>query len=218
MYKVKVNLYEYQLSSWYRDTNHSLQCIYGGKCLGFNHPRNGLTVYEVLETPVIPEGYVATKDINIIQKGFTPLSNVVYTIEIECSLPEGWVKMDNGSFLHNAHGKYQPALTILNSTPEMVWLDRKPSDFNLEKGEYSIIIGDYFVSKKGNNCFQIKNSGKHILIKDNWGGAFNKYKGGSLVRDEALYYKEASSNGGGSGYDYGIFNRNWTKSISMDDI
>ena len=88
--------------------------------------------------------------------------------------------------------------------------------FNLPNGELRQLTGEYFVSKKGTKCFRIGN-GPHIILQDDWGGAFNKYRGHTLPEDQ-IYYRRSSSNGGGCGYDYAIIPKDWRLQITEDDI
>ena len=139
-------------------------------------------------------------------------------VEIELEIPEGWIVLDNGEFLYNSHGKYAPNLTYICKEPQIVWNRMEPKTINLDKGNFRYVIGDYFVSKKGSNCFRVKSNGKHMLIMDDWGGCFNRYRGNTLPEKGSLYYRRAQSNGGGSGNDYAIYNKDWTNTPSLDDI
>lgn len=133
---------------------------------------------------------------------------------------EEHVNLTNGNVLMNRYGKYQPNLTFVASEPYIMWDRRDASEFNCnpDAGWFDVIFGTYFVSKKGTNCFRIEANGKHILIKDSWGGCFNKYRGHSLPENEAIYYHRAGSNGGGCGYDYAIYKRDWMFTLNEEDI
>lgn len=137
-----------------------------------------------------------------------------YPLEIE----EGTFQLKDGKFAMKAYGKYKPNLTFINTIPTVVWKRAKREDFNLPEGKIFFVKGDFFVSKKGTKCFRIKEEGKHILISDDWGGAFVKYRGGTLPEEEALYYRRASSNGGGSGYDFGVYPVGWKYQMSEEDL
>ena len=139
-------------------------------------------------------------------------------IEVELDIPDRWVVLNNGEFLYNSHGKYAPNLTYICKEPQIVWNRMEPKNLNLDKGNFRYVIGDYFVSKKGSNCFRVKSNGKHMLIMDDWGGCFNRYRGNTLPEKGSLYYRRAQSNGGGSGNDYAIYPKNWMNTISLDDI
>jgi hypothetical protein len=88
---------------------------------------------------------------------------------------------------------------------------------NLENGSLDFMRGSYFVSKKGTKIFKIDPNGQHMLLRDDWGGAFNDYRGGTLPEDQ-LYYHRASSNGGGSGYDYAVIPVGWKQVLKEEDL
>lgn len=130
------------------------------------------------------------------------------------------ITLDNGNFLINDCGKYASNLSFLNTVSDIQYDDVDKKDINLPQGNLSCVYGDFFVSKKGTKCFRIlpKNDAHHILIRDDWGGGFSHYRGGTLPQDDALYYRRASSNGGGQGYDYGVYPKDWRYCLSEDDI
>ena len=132
--------------------------------------------------------------------------------------------LTNGKLLFNKYGKYQPDLTILvPSESSLVTIPRfhfDAADFNLSVG-VSGFFGRYFKSKKGTDCFEIledPETAPHILLIDNWGGAFNDYRGRELFKLPNLYQKRASSNGGGTGYDYVVIEKGVKYNLSEDDI
>lgn len=129
---------------------------------------------------------------------------------------------DSG-FIFNDFGKYRPNLTFVLDrefcldkdgkvvNPIQYIKDHEVTDsFNLDlNGEAKILFGDFWRSRKGGACFRPKDpkGAKHILVRVDWGGAFNRSRGfnGDGVADRgAMYFRVASSNGGGSGYDYWI--------------
>ena len=133
---------------------------------------------------------------------------------------EGIIELAGGNFMYNCYGKYKPDICfLLGKIPMMTsWKPMMPSDLNLERGDLSFLQGDYFISRKGTNCFKLSPQGNHLLIRDDWGGAFNKYRGGCLASLKNEYYRRASSNGGGSGYDYVIIDKNTKFVVSEDEI
>lgn len=135
-------------------------------------------------------------------------------------LPKGTIILDNGNYLMNKYGKYEINLSIISKIPALNWQDIDHRNLNLPDGNTAIIYGSYFVSKKGTKCFRItsKETATHKIIKDNWGGAFSKYRGGTLPKDNAVYYRVASSNGGGMGVDYAIYPIDWIYKMSEEDI
>ena len=145
------------------------------------------------------------------------------------------VEMTNGDFLIQNYGKYCSGLGIIvpkgdshigpYGQDQCIRLfqetdNKNKSDFNLGEGPLDSLRGKFFVSKKGTKLFKVDPNGPHLLLRDDWGGAFNSYRGGKLPTMErgALYYRRASSNGGGTGYDYAVVPVNWKLEISEDDL
>jgi hypothetical protein len=154
---------------------------------------------------------------------------------MHASLSGDVVEMTNGDFLIQNYGKYCSGLGIIVSKGDnhigpygddrCIRLFQEPdrlekSQFNLGSGTLDSIRGKFFVSKKGTKLFKLDPSGPHILLRDDWGGPFNKYRGGKLPTMEggALYHRRASSNGGGSGYDYCVVPIDWKLEISEEDL
>lgn len=138
---------------------------------------------------------------------------------LETNYDDRAIELSDGSFLFKCFGKYEPNLAILCQDPEIKWDFTRKSKFNLGDGGLECLTGDFFVSKKGTNCFRIKKGGKHILIRDEWGGPDHpRTRGGILPKDNAIYYRRASSHGGGTGYDYGVYAIDWKHQLSIDDI
>lgn len=198
------------------------------------------------------------------------------------------IKLENGEYLANFYGKYEPNLTFLfhekyfstksekyritdpdaekclrhihenfrvvrewqeeedesryyiNREPSIItrncieWVDDKNIDLrnfaikdnyaenlnvHIDGSVCEVIFGDFFVSKKGKDCFRVKENGKHQLIVIDWGGAFNKSRGctGDSI-SEKLYYRRASSNGGGSGYEYIVTTKGYIQGHSADEF
>ena len=143
--------------------------------------------------------------------------------------------MTNGDYIINHYGKYCSGLGIIvpkgdshigpYGEDQSIRLfqeadSKNKSDFNLGEGPLDSLRGKFFVSKKGTKLFKVDPNGPHILLRDDWGGAFNSYRGGKLPAMDggALYYRRASSNGGGTGYDYAVVPVNWKLEISEDDL
>lgn len=141
-------------------------------------------------------------------------------------------------FLVNMYGKYDPNLCFVldkyfqldgNADPinpieyigDKEVSDNMNMDFN---GTTSFMFGDYWVSKKGTKCFKIKPpvEAKHMLMRIDWGGAFNRTRGldNDIVNSipEILYYHKASSNGGGTGYDYLVVPVGFSKSLYDEEF
>ncbi|MBR3319563.1 hypothetical protein IKG06_03620 [Candidatus Saccharibacteria bacterium] len=141
-------------------------------------------------------------------------------------------------FLVNDFGKYRPNITFV--VPKTYDLDKngKPinplhytedrevtDNMNLDfDGSASFIFGDFWRSKKGGACFRPKSpmQAKHLLIHVGWGGCFNSYRGNYSddVKgiDGVLYFRRASSNGGGAGCDYWVLPVGYTRVIHDEEI
>ena len=134
---------------------------------------------------------------------------------------EKYIELDNHQWLFNDYGKYRSGVTFVLEKPislNRLWQSAK---LNYSEGSFTEIIGDFWVSKKGTNCFRPKTNGNHKLICDSWGGAFNKYRGNTLpfqTTGDILYANQASSNGGGSGNDYIIVKKDWDNKLSLSQI
>ena len=143
--------------------------------------------------------------------------------------------MTSGDYLIQHYGKYASGLGIIvlkgdshigpYGDDKCIRLFQEPdrkekAEFNLGGGTLDSIRGTFFVSKKGTKLFRVDPNGPHFLLRDDWGGAFNKYRGGKLPTMDggALYHRRASSNGGGSGYDFSIVPVNWKLEISEEDL
>ena len=151
---------------------------------------------------------------------------------------ENGITLGDGSVYFAGFGKYQPNLGfIVNSNDPHydketghlhIFMDldlpeggssKLREELNLkDSGVTARLYGDFFVSKKGTKMFRIKESGKDQLLQDDWGGCFNDYRGGVLPQEGSLHYRRASSNGGGSGYDYAVYPREWKRTMSADDL
>ena len=133
-------------------------------------------------------------------------------------LKEGLFAIGKYRNKYRSESNYEPNLTFISEIPVLQWDKRDKGEFNLPKGRISVIYGDFFTSKKGTKSFKVKKEGRHILIRDSWGGAFSSYSGNTLPKEGALYYRRASSNGGGKGCDYAIYPREWKYTLSEEDI
>ena len=130
------------------------------------------------------------------------------------------IVLSNWKFLINQYGKYQPNLSFITSVPKLSFENVRSRDLNFDEWSFSVIYWEFFISKKWTKCFRVlpKERAKHVLIRDDWWGAFNKYRWRTLPEENALYYRRASSNGGWSGYDYGVYEVNFRNEVSEDDI
>jgi len=132
---------------------------------------------------------------------------------------KNWIELNDGKFLLKDFGKYRTDLLIISDKPEINYEKISPQEFNLDKGDLTFVKGTFFVTKKGANAFKIEEEGKHLLIRDDWGGAFNTYRGWSLFELENILFKRrASSNGCGMGYDYVVVPVGSKYGVSIEDL
>lgn len=146
--------------------------------------------------------------------------------------PETWpeyndsqrsIKLMNGETLIRRFGKYEPGICFVLSdeTVSEYWRS-EPLNLNLnfDAHDVSWMPGEFWISRKGSSCFRPKDNGPHILVRTNWGGCFEPSRGIEYleVKEFAIYSRKAGSNGGGSGYNYYVFSRDFRKEVSLDDI
>lgn len=130
----------------------------------------------------------------------------------------------NNSLTVADFGKYRPGVTFVvpdqwtlddnkiiespirwHSVPELT--DNMNIDFDSSNVE--VVFGEHWTSKGGNPVFKITEptKAKQVLICAGWGGAFDSSRGHSKNYANEIgadYFRRASSNGGGCGYDYYI--------------
>lgn len=135
-------------------------------------------------------------------------------------------------FIFNDIGKYRSGLTfVLDSSfelnqdgkainPTQAVEDREVTDsFNLDlDGDAEILFGDFWRNQKGTACFRPKGpqQAKHLLVCVGWGGCFNRHRGTwpeEAKAAGALYFRRASSNGGGAGHDYWVLPVGYVRQI-----
>ena len=140
------------------------------------------------------------------------------------------IRLENGEFLNRLYGKYLPNLIIISKEElSTYWrgdlalpkeeADKILRDLNIPfDGKPFVIRGQYRKNAKGNEIFDTTRSG-HILLAVDWGGAFTKTRGIDNDKVEGhLYYRRASSNGGGTGWDYMILPEGFSMKLSEDDF
>lgn len=130
------------------------------------------------------------------------------------------IVLSDWKFLINKYGKYQPNLSFITRVPKLSFESISSKDLNFDEWDFDVVYWEFFISKKWTKCFRVllKEKAKHVLIRDDWWGAFNKYRWRTLPEDKALYYRRASSNGGGCGCDYGVYEKDFKNALSEDDI
>jgi hypothetical protein len=124
------------------------------------------------------------------------------------------------SFVVNDYGKYRPNISFVLSkdfvgrplryrcdaaTRKMV--AEMNFEFNAAESTIGVLFGDFWLSKAGKPHFRPKSNqtAEHVLLAVNWGGAFARSFGRWDEPKEAIYFRHASSNGGGLGIDYYVF-------------
>jgi hypothetical protein len=132
-----------------------------------------------------------------------------------------FIELENGQFLFNDFGKYRPNICYildqkLESISDLPWGDGHANNYNLEGRSLRVLTGNFWVSKKGNPCFNPCQNGKHHLVREDWGGGGDR--GDLFENKDFLYFRRASSNGGGQGITYAVIPCGWTKKISLEDI
>lgn len=146
-------------------------------------------------------------------------------------MKSNFIKLNDNRYLYNDCGKYRSNLTfILNNVPVskgewnkgeegfeyLEWGQTHANEFNLEGRMMKSLVGDFWVSPKGTNCFAPNPKGKFILVCEDWGGSRDRGDLSSL--ESMVYFRRASSNGGGTGYTYAIFPLGWKQELSINDI
>lgn len=131
---------------------------------------------------------------------------------------EGHVIETVTSFRVCAHGKYGPKLTYVleksfrddplkfrkdNPTTKMV--AGMNIRFNANESYIQALFGDFWLSKAGKPHFRPKQPqvATHVLLRAGWGGfGQSRTRGVWSAPEGVVYFRRASSNGGGAGYDY----------------
>lgn len=131
--------------------------------------------------------------------------------------------LENGSYLSRAYGKYKPNLTFLHEEEleNFPFSTALPSPLEIDGHYIGGLRGEYFVSKKGTKCFRISPHGREVLYRYTWGGAFLKSRGHYAGPDKVpqmIYFRRASSNGGGNGYTYFILPVGYIHTIREEDL
>ena len=146
---------------------------------------------------------------------------------------EGFIDLGQGGLLQRLYGKYEPNLCIVVSNSlkrtESYYTDvwrilGNSDDLTKHNIQYSGSVkyaayGTYRKNAKGTDIFQLlpEAEAKHKLICVDWGGAFSRTRGIKKPSDYT-YFRCASSNGGGTGYDYLIIEKDYYQVVNIDDI
>mgnify|MGYP000293996395 CR=1 FL=1 len=123
------------------------------------------------------------------------------------------------SFVVNAYGKYRPNISFVlhkdfSSEDPLGYRQDPPTkkmvanmgiSFGTVESGVSVLFGDFWLSKAGKPHFRPKSSqtATHVLLRADWGGfSYPGTRGAWSAPDGVAYFRRASSNGGGTGYDY----------------
>lgn len=141
----------------------------------------------------------------------------------DLALGEDVIQLEGTKRLVRHYGKYRSGLSIIvDSYEDFHWVPTPDlaTEINVQfDGEISVMRGQHFVSKKGTNCFRVRDDGPHLLICSEWGGAFNDTRGFWVREPEgALYFRHARSNGGGMGNDYIVFPAGYRRDLREEDV
>lgn len=122
------------------------------------------------------------------------------------------------SFIVNAYGKYLPGISFVldkdfggdpleyrKDAPTKELVANTGISFGTSESGVSVIFGDFWLSKAGKPHFRPKSYklATHVIIRADWGGfSYPGTRGRWSAPDGVAYFRRASSNGGGTGYDY----------------
>ena len=122
------------------------------------------------------------------------------------------------SFVIIAYGKYLPGISFVlhkgfdgdpleyrNDPPTKKMVANMGISFGTVESGVSVLFGDFWLSKAGKPHFRPKSSqtATHVLLRADWGGfSYPGTRGRWSAPDGVAYFRRASSNGGGTGYDY----------------
>jgi hypothetical protein len=122
------------------------------------------------------------------------------------------------SFIINAYGKYLPGLSFVldkdfsgdpleyrKDAPTKELVANTGISFGTSESGVSVLFGDFWLSRSGKPHFRPKSYklATHVIIRADWGGfSYPGTRGRWSAPDGVAYFRRASSNGGGTGYDY----------------
>jgi len=122
------------------------------------------------------------------------------------------------SFIVNAYGKYNPNISFVldkdfsgdpleyrKDAPTKELVANTGISFGTSESGVSVLFGDFWLSRSGKPHFRPKSYklATHVIIRADWGGfSYPGTRGAWSAPDGVAYFRRASSNGGGTGYDY----------------
>ena len=144
-----------------------------------------------------------------------PLTGVVYAEDPDQEV----IKLSSGAYYLPMFGRYKPDLGfIVKDAPCGVIDDLFEGTFAFKNKNFKCVYGRFFVSKKGTKMFEVNSNGPHVLIEDDWGGAFSKYRGIETPK-KALHTSRNSSHGGGLGVNYYVLPKDDAEDVvDLDDL
>ena len=142
----------------------------------------------------------------------------------DIKLGENAVLLDEDYYLVNWYGKYNPQMTFLvtwDTIQHFYWIE-PDYDMNINfDGDPYIMYGDYWISRKGKNCFRPlpKDQAEHMLVKVDWEKGFFRASHGRNpeLKEAALYYHRARSRGGGVGNTYYVLPKGYKNEEKIED-
>lgn len=124
----------------------------------------------------------------------------------------------NKTFVVNAYGKYYPNISFVlpkdfsgdpleyrRDTPTKEMVANMGITFGTSESGVSVLFGDFWLSRSDKPHFRPKSYklATHVIIRADWGGfSYPGTRGRWSAPDGVAYFRRASSNGGGTGYDY----------------
>lgn len=132
--------------------------------------------------------------------------------------------LSNGDLLIKDYGKYRPDLVfVIAPEDKECYQYGDAPDINVDWDGYpKAMYGHFWVSKRGTECFRPlpKERASHVLLRVEWEKGLYSYTTGENpeAEAEAVYFRRASSNGGGIGYAYYVFPVGFRMQIDLDDI
>lgn len=122
------------------------------------------------------------------------------------------------SFVIIAYGKYLPGISFVlhkgfggdpleyrQDPPTKKMVANMGISFGAPESGVSVLFGDFWLSRYGKPHFRPKSpqTATHVIVKVGWGGCGQpRTRGAWSAPDGVTYFRRASSNTGGAGYDY----------------
>lgn len=136
--------------------------------------------------------------------------------------------MPDGRCITPDFGKFRSRLIwiFLDGEVDTMVPDTNDPKWNFLRGidarSFQVFPGIFGKTKKGKNAFYFSTfeHSPHILVCASWGGAFERSRGHveEWVERKAIYNHRASSNGGGVGNTWLVFDVNDLPKLTLDDF